>query len=241
MREQEVGALVNRLAATVYANVVGGKLEVDRMSYPTECHAFMPDFTLVASWVFPAVLGFMQIVLTYQIVAEKSSNMRELMTMAGLSRRPFWTITWLYGFSLYMVEILFFLLMAYLFGFRAVVTHDFALIFWLFTLYAMHQTSYACFTSTLFSNKWGALVTSFFMHVFIFVFAGFQMADRATGYQTSSSASQFFINLVPTFALAHASEILTHAGVGDFTLRNQVIAPLVAPLVILPMTPLMAP
>jgi len=221
-REQEVGGLSQRLSATVYRGLVGAEPEVLKMNFPTACHAFVPDFTAGASWVFPAVLGFMQVVLTFQIVSEKSSNMRELMTMAGLSRRPYWTITWLYGLMLYTLQVVFVLVVAYAFAFRSIVTHSLGLVFVLLLFYAAQQVSFACFTSTLFGNKWAALVVSFFMHVFIFVFAGWQTADRATGYSTSSTGPQFLLNLVPAFALAHASEILTQCGVGDATLRNTV-------------------
>ena len=140
--------------------------------------------------------------------------------MAGLSRRSYWAITWLYCLLLYLGEIALVLVVGIAFRFPALITHSAALIVVLFVLYAAHITSYACFLSTLFTNRWAALVCSFFLHIFMFT-VGWQTADRATGYETSSSGAQFFINLMPTFALSHAAELLTHAGVGDITERNQ--------------------
>ena len=84
------------------------------------------------------------------------------------------------------------------------------------------MVGYACFVSTFFAGKWSALLVNFIALVFFWVLLGWQFAERAVGYRTSSSLPQFIVNLHPTMAIAHASELITHSGVGDFQLLSGV-------------------
>ena len=63
------------------------------------------------------------------------------------------------------------------------------------------------------------------MFVFVQVLLGWQLADRAAGYRASNSAVMFIVDLIPIFALNHASEMISAAGVGDFQLLSQVCFP----------------
>lgn len=220
--EYIVPALLARIASAIYKHAHGVELQILTQSFPSVAHQYNLDLAIALPYIFPSVLGFLQVVLTYQIVAEKATNMRELMKMAGLRQLPYWVINWLYGFALYLGEVALFLIIAYGVGFRAIANHDFSVILVLLLLYSMQMVSYACFMSTLFSDKWSALVANFFLLAFVLVILGWQFADRATGFRVSSAPHQFFINLVPTFALAHASELLTHGGIGDFSQRSGV-------------------
>ena len=87
-------------------------------------------------------------------VAEKATNMRELMVMAGLRRRPYWVINWLFGLIIHVcVQYVFILAVAYGIGlgiweFRSIVSHDFILVILFLILYACNVVSWACCWST---------------------------------------------------------------------------------------------
>ena len=220
--EPEIAALLHRMSSTIYKSIKGVELRITSMGYPGFDNTWILDLTLVLAFVFPAVLGFLQIMVSYQIVAEKATNMRELMVMAGLGRRPYWVITWLYGFLVYLGAIIIFLIISFAFSFKAVGNHDFIVILVLVLVYAAAMVSYSCCISTFFNNKWTCLVVGFFSHCFIFVLLGVQFAERASGYRMDGSLQQFVFNLHPTIAMAHASELLHAAGVGDFQLLHGV-------------------
>ena len=153
--EPQIGALLHRMASTIYKNIKGIELKVVTMGYPSFDATYMLDFTAgMAGFIFPAVLGFLQILLTFQIVAEKATNMRELMVMAGLGRRPYWTINWLYGYMCYLLEMVLFLVIAFAFGFKAIANHDFIVILIMLLLFSAQTVSYSCAMSTFFSSKW---------------------------------------------------------------------------------------
>ena len=40
------------------------------------------------------------------LVSEKSQHMREVMTMSGMRRAAFWLINWLYGYFLFLCQVL---------------------------------------------------------------------------------------------------------------------------------------
>jgi len=208
------------MMSLIYNQAIGTQLKGYVMGFPSSPHSFVQQWALFLSWVFAAILGFMQIIITSQIVAEKATNMREIMTMSGLGRRPYWVITWLYSYCLYLVCLAFFLIVSFAFDFQAITAHNFGVVLILFMMYCAAQTSYACFASTLFANKWGALVVNFFLLVFVFVLMGWQLAEKATGYDASSSGYQFVINILPTFAMSHISEILSHSGIGTISQLN---------------------
>ena len=218
--EAHVAAIVSRMYASLYQHLVGTEIQQQEMPYPSPSFTFNWDFTIAASFIFGATLGFMQIIITFQIVTEKVTNMRELMAMAGLSRLPYWAITWLYSFCLYFVQIVFFFIFCYVADLTAITNHDFGMLVVLFFLFITAQISYACWLSTLFSHKWAALIVNFFLLVFVFWFLGWILAERAVGYGTGSSAFVFFCNLLPIFAISHAAEVLTHAGLGNFFQRG---------------------
>ena len=178
-KERAVGALAARMYASLYRQLVGTDVLEYEMDYPSTTYSYEPSWLLGLSFIFAAVLGFMQVIISFQIVAEKVTNMRELMTMACLSRVPFWTITWIYYFGLYFVQILFFFVVCYLLNLRAITTHSFGVTFVVFLLYATAQVSYACWISTLFSHKWAALIANFFLFVFVFWLLGWQLSERA--------------------------------------------------------------
>ena len=102
--EPIIPALSHRLVSTIYKALRDAELKVYTMGMPRFDNTFIFDLTLFLSFCFPAILGFMQILLTFQIVAEKATNMRELMVMAGLQRRPYWVINWLYGYFLFLCQ-----------------------------------------------------------------------------------------------------------------------------------------
>ena len=215
--EPVVPALAHRLASMLYMNSHHpSELYLYSMDFPEAPNTYLLDLTLVLTWVFPAVLGFLQVVITFQMVAEKATNMRELMVMAGLKRGPYWIISWGYGYLLYLGEVMLFLIVAYAFEFRAIANHDFAFVLILLLLWSTQITSYAMFMSTVFGNKWAALVGNFFLLIIIQVLLGWQFADRAVSYRTSSSGAQFAVNLLPVFSLAHASQLMHDAGIGTF-------------------------
>ena len=220
--EPEIAALLHRVSSTIYKTLKGVELNVRAMGYPSFDHHFDLDITLFLAFVFPVVLGFLQVMITYQIVAEKATNMRELMVMSGLGRQPYWIITWLYGVLVYSAEIVLFLTIAYSNNFKAVGGHDPIVILLLLVVFAMQTVSYSCFVSTWFNNKWAALVFCFFSLVFIFILFALQFSERAMGYRTNNSAIQFLVNLHPTIALCHASELIHNAGVGNIEQLSKV-------------------
>jgi ABC-type multidrug transport system ATPase subunit len=54
------------------------------------------------------------------------------------------------------------------------------------------------------------------MLIVVMLWLGWQFAQAALGYRTSAGATQFFVNIFPTWAMNHASELISNAGVGDF-------------------------
>lgn len=142
--------------------------------------------------------------------------------MAGLKRGPYWMIQWCYGYFVYFFEIVLFLVVAYAVGFTAIANHDFMFILILMLLWAAQMVSYTMFMSTIFGNKWAALVFNFFLLIFVFVLLGWQFASYALGYRVSSTGGYWFLAVHPVFALGHCSDILSFAGIGDNRLLSGV-------------------
>ena len=57
--EPIVPALLHRMSSTIYKAVMGVELKVYSMGVPRFDNAFLLDLTVVLSWVFPAMLGFL--------------------------------------------------------------------------------------------------------------------------------------------------------------------------------------
>ena len=76
-------------------------------------------------------------------------------------------IQWCYGYFVYFFEIVLFLVVAYAVGFTAIANHDFMFILILMLLWAAQMVSYTMFMSTIFGNKWAALVFNFFLLIFV--------------------------------------------------------------------------
>ena len=215
--EPVVPALAHRLASMLYMNSHHlSELYLYSMDFPEAPNTYMLDPTLF--WGLPAVLGFLQVVITFQMVAEKATNMRELMVMAGLKRGPYWIISWGYGYLLYLGEVMLFLIVAYAFEFRAIANHDFAFV--LSPAAALvHADHVVCHVHEhhLRQQVGGAR-------------GQLLPAHHHTGASSDGSlpiahcrlsrrlklARSLSVNLLPVFALAHASQLLHDAGIGTF-------------------------
>jgi ABC-type multidrug transport system ATPase subunit len=192
------------------------------MGYPTVDAEFVPDFASARAGTFivPALLGFLAVIFAYQLVAEKEAAMRELMSLAGLRRLPFWAISWLYGYTLYLGELCIYFAVTYGANLKLVSAHNPGVMIITYLLYAAAMTSYACFTSTLFSSRWLALTVGFFVLVFVQSIIGAQLSDRWVSDPAASHAALFFICFVPTFGLAYVTELSGQTGTGTGQGRN---------------------
>ena len=119
--EPVIPALLHRMASALYRARKGVELKVYEMGFPSPPHTYIAFniVRLLGSWIFPTVLGFLQVgvralklpppyecyhccrllivpssrflqvVVAFQMVAEKATNMRELMVSDGsLKRAP---------------------------------------------------------------------------------------------------------------------------------------------------------
>jgi hypothetical protein len=75
------------------------------------------------------------------------------MTMSGMRRSAFWLINWLYGYFLFLCQLLVVLIIGFANEHRIFVYHDLGLTLLFYLMLGMAMTSFSCFFSTLFNSK----------------------------------------------------------------------------------------
>ena len=71
----------------------------------------------------------------------------------GLRRSAFWVINWLYGYFLFLCQLIVVLIIGFGNGHRVFVKHDAGLIIIFYLLFGCAMTSLSCFFSTFFNSK----------------------------------------------------------------------------------------
>ena len=155
--ESSIGALANRVHAAI-ATAIGAagfeNVELRHMGFPSKSRTFTISFEFAVDvWVVPFVLSFFLPLQVMLLVSEKSQYMRECMTMSGLRRSAFWVINWLYGYFLFLCQLIVVLIIGFGNGHRVFVKHDAGLILIFYLLYGCAMTSLSCFFSTFFNSK----------------------------------------------------------------------------------------
>ena len=155
--ESSIGALANRVHAAI-ATAIGAAgfehVELRHMGFPSKSRTFTISFEFAVDvWVVPFVLSFFLPLQVMLLVSEKSQYMRECMTMSGLRRSAFWVINWLYGYFLFLCQLIVVLIIGFGNGHRVFVKHDAGLIIIFYLLFGCAMTSLSCFFSTFFNSK----------------------------------------------------------------------------------------
>ena len=155
--ESSIGALANRVHAAI-ATAIGAAgfehVELRHMGFPSKSRTFTISYEFAVDvWVVPFVLSFFLPLQVMLLVSEKSQYMRECMTMSGLRRSAFWVINWLYGYFLFLCQLIVVLIIGFGNGHRVFVKHDAGLIIIFYLLYGCAMTSLSCFFSTFFNSK----------------------------------------------------------------------------------------
>jgi len=165
--EWSIGALANRVHAAIGRTLLGesapgaallsGGFEsvlLKHMGFPSRSRVFTISYeAAVDYWVVPLVLTFFFPLHVMLLVSEKQQYMREVMTMTGLRRSAFWLINWLYGYFLFLCQLVLVLLIGFGNGHRIFVFHETGLTLVFYLLFGMAMTSFSCFFSTFFNNK----------------------------------------------------------------------------------------
>ena len=155
--ESSIGALANRVHAAI-ATAIGAagfeNVELRHMGFPSKSRTFTISYEFAVDvWVVPFVLSFFLPLQVMLLVSEKSQYMRECMTMSGLRRSAFWVINWLYGYFLFLCQLIVVLIIGFGNGHRVFVKHDAGLIIIFYLLFGCAMTSLSCFFSTFFNSK----------------------------------------------------------------------------------------
>ena len=155
--ESSIGALANRVHAAI-ATAIGAAgfehVELRHMGFPSKSRTFTISYEFAVDvWVVPFVLSFFLPLQVMLLVSEKSQYMRECMTMSGLRRSAFWVINWLYGYFLFLCQLIVVLIIGFGNEHRVFVKHDAGLILIFYLLYGCAMTSLSCFFSTFFNSK----------------------------------------------------------------------------------------
>ena len=155
--ESSIGALANRVHAAI-ATAIGAagfeNVELRHMGFPSKSRTFTISYEFAVDvWVVPFVLSFFLPLQVMLLVSEKSQYMRECMTMSGLRRSAFWVINWLYGYFLFLCQLIVVLIIGFGNEHRVFVKHDAGLILIFYLLYGCAMTSLSCFFSTFFNSK----------------------------------------------------------------------------------------
>ena len=155
--ESSIGALANRVHAAI-ATAIGAAgfehVELRHMGFPSKSRTFTISYEFAVDvWVVPFVLSFFLPLQVMLLVSEKSQYMRECMTMSGLRRSAFWVINWLYGYFLFLCQLVVVLIIGFGNGHRVFVKHDAGLIIIFYLLFGCAMTSLSCFFSTFFNSK----------------------------------------------------------------------------------------
>merc|ERR1740130_34177 len=167
MDEGHMAALANRVHAAISVGLLGysdqGKKLVDsgfesvplkHMGFPTKNRVFTISYeAFVDYWIVPLVVSFFFPLQVMLLVSEKSQCMREVMAMSGMRRSAFWLINWMYGYFLFLCQLVVVLIIGFGNGHRIFVFHDAGLVLLFYAVFGMAMTSFACFFSTFFNNK----------------------------------------------------------------------------------------
>ena len=166
-QEPSIGALANRVHAAISTALLrkgaqgeslldGGfeSVPLKHMGFPSKSRTFVISYeAAVDFWIVPFVLSFFLPLQVMLLVSEKSQCMREVMTMSGMRRSAFWLINWLYGYFLFLCQLVVVLIIGFGNDHRIFVFHDLGLTLFFYLLFGMAMTSFSCFFSTMFNSK----------------------------------------------------------------------------------------
>ena len=155
--KSSIGALANRVHAAI-ATAIGAagfeSVELKHMGFPSRSRTYTLSFEFAVDvWVVPFVLSFFLPLQVMLLVSEKSQYMREVMTMSGMRRSAFWVINWLYGYFLFLCQLVVVLIIGFGNEHRVFVYHDAGLVLIFYLLFGCAMTSLSCFFSTFFNSK----------------------------------------------------------------------------------------
>lgn len=155
--ESSIGALANRVHAAI-ATAIGAagfeSVELKHMGFPSKSRTYTLSFEFAVDvWIVPFVLSFFLPLQVMLLVSEKSQYMREVMTMSGMRRSAFWVINWLYGYFLFLCQLIVVLIIGFGNEHRVFVYHDTGLVLIFYLLFGCAMTSLSCFFSTFFNSK----------------------------------------------------------------------------------------
>ena len=230
--DYEVGSFMHRINAAIYKATSGypnAELDGSTMSFPSAASKFSGfNFVrLIGPFMLVLLASILFPVMCWALVSEKSAKLREIMVMSGLQRKQYWLINYMHWFGVYMLQAVVVFLFCYLFprvgaaaktepgqlGFKLFTNHDPIVNILLWVLYGLANTSFSFFFSTLFNDKYLAIIVPFFI-IQVVPLTAFILTDNAIQVDGNGRADVILAGLMPMYALMNALQILA-AAAGD--------------------------
>jgi len=234
----EVPAIMHRLHSALYKQLSGqphAELKGETMVFPQVEGVFagLSVTRILAPFMFTFISGVLYPIICWAVVSEKSAKLREIMVMSGLTRAPYWIITWTHYLILYLIQTLVVFLFCFLMpkvgaaakvesglGFKLFANHDPFILVLLWVSFGAAIISFSCFTTTLFNDKYVAIIVPFFV-IEICGITAYVLTDNAVQIGSNADAGLTVAGLVPFYAFTNAVQVIA-AATGDPNSKNGV-------------------
>eukprot|EP01129_Flabellula_baltica_P012243 TRINITY_DN54_c1_g1_i1.p1 TRINITY_DN54_c1_g1~~TRINITY_DN54_c1_g1_i1.p1 ORF type:complete len:873 (+),score=187.37 TRINITY_DN54_c1_g1_i1:72-2690(+) len=156
--------------------------------------------SLIGTQIYIFVFQLLFPVILTNVVYEKETNLRGIMSMMGLKTSIYWLVTYVFNLFLYLIALLLIYVFAYAFDFRFFTVNDFGTHFILFFLWGNVMVALAFFMSVFFTKSLTATVLGY-----IIVFGtGILSTELVGDFLTDATTDPIIISLFciyPPFAL----------------------------------------
>lgn len=120
----------------------------------------------LGAFFFPLILSFLLPVFMYTLVLEKQGKLREMMKLTGMKMRNYICVNYLVFFTYYIVILVEFLILCFIFQFRAITQTSPAIIAIAYIGWGLCLVSWAFFLSAFISKTLIAVVLGYLLTIF---------------------------------------------------------------------------
>ncbi|KAJ6251665.1 atp-binding cassette transporter subfamily a abca [Anaeramoeba flamelloides] len=188
-------------------NLTGPDIRVGLKNFPVTEGKNQFDLVLfVQPFYYTFLVHFLLPVFMIIIVYEKENKLVDIMIMFGLKMKVYWSVNYIFNFTIYMFLILVFYIAGYILQFRFFIQNNFLAHFLLFILWGFSMVSFGFFLSTLFRKVRTASLIGYFLVIILTLVSNLVwdniIADKGTGTKT-------LCMFLPSFAIYSGIKVLS--------------------------------
>lgn len=165
--------------------------------------------SLAGAFFYMLVLLQLMPVFLANIVYEKESKIKEIMSMMGLKMNIYWVVHYVFDFFVYFIVMMMLIIAGLIFQFRVFTTNTFLSYFLLFFFWGHVLIAISFVLSTLFSSRRTALIVGYFLVLGIALLCNAVLESVFGDIFGVSAVKRSLLSCVPFFALYRGLVYLT--------------------------------